>query len=170
LATNHQIYLAIGGNIVPRKKIIIESLVAVKKAFPSQFKVSSLYLTEPFMQVRQPSYYNCCVGFHAGCSPRDLLSFCLSLETSLGRVRNGQRWQSRPIDIDILLFGDDVVTNPDLVIPHYDLENRDFFLEPLSELDKTLIHPCSKIPLSQLLERIPREKRTNPQKLFKPNI
>jgi 2-amino-4-hydroxy-6-hydroxymethyldihydropteridine diphosphokinase len=170
LVTKHQIFLAIGSNIVPRKDTIIRSLVAIRQAFPEGFKVSSIYLTDPFMQVPQPAYYNCCVSFSAGCSPQDLLSFCGSLEFMLGRTRGHHKWQSRPIDIDILLFGGTITKELGLIIPHYDLENRDFFLTPMLEIEKDLVHPVSNEPLGKLLDRIPNTKRTHPQRILKPEI
>ncbi|MCG8338960.1 MAG: 2-amino-4-hydroxy-6-hydroxymethyldihydropteridine diphosphokinase [Proteobacteria bacterium] len=170
MATEHQIFLAIGSNIVPRKNSILKSLVAIKQSFPDQFEVSSVYLTDPFMQVAQPAYYNCCVRFSADCSTQDLLTFCGTLETSLGRKRNDKKWNSRPIDIDIVLFGNMIINRPDLIIPHYDLANRDFFLKPLLELKSDLVHPALNEHLQQLLYQIPFEKRTHPQRLFKPTI
>lgn len=159
-----------GSNIVPRKDSILKSLVAIKQSFPDHYEVSSVYLTDPFMQVAQPAYYNCCVGFSADCSPRDLLTFCGTLEKTLGRKRSGQKWQSRPIDIDIVLFGNQIINKSDLIVPHYDLENRDFFLKPLLELKRDLVHPISNKHMYQLLDKIPLEKRTHPQRLFKPTI
>ncbi len=170
MAAKHQIFLAIGSNIVPRKHSILKALVAIKQSFPDHFDVSSVYLTDPFLQIAQPAYYNCCVGFSADCSPQDLLAFCGTLETSLGRKRNGQKWQSRPIDIDIVLFGSLIINQPDLTVPHYDLDNRDFFIKPLLELKSDLVHPTSNKGLQQLLDQIPLEKKTHPQRLFKPTI
>lgn len=170
MATKHQIFLGIGSNIVPRKVSILKSLVAIKQSFPEQFEFSSIYLTDPFMHVAQPAYYNCCVGFYADCSPQHLLSFCGSLETSLGRQRGDQKWQSRQIDIDIVLFGNKTINQPNLKVPHYDLENRDFFLKPLLEINSDLVHPMSNRRLHQLLDQIPFEKRTHPQRLYKPTI
>ena len=165
LAAYRQIYLAIGSNIVPRKKYIVDCLVAIKNDFPQGFIASCLFLTDPFSQVSQPPYYNCCVGFFSAISPQELLTYCGTLEKKLGRTRSDQRWQSRTIDIDILLMGDLQLNEPDLTIPHYDLVNRDFFLLPLMELDPILVYPKSGIRIDVILKEISQEKRTNPLRL-----
>jgi 2-amino-4-hydroxy-6-hydroxymethyldihydropteridine diphosphokinase len=162
--------LAIGSNIVPRKQYIVDCLVAIKKDFPFGFITSSLFLTDPFSKVSQPSYYNCCVGFRSAIAPRELLTYCGALEKKLGRTRSDQRWQSRTIDIDILLMGDLQLNEPDLIIPHYDLVNRDFFLLPLLELDPMLVNPVSGIRLDRIFKEISQEKRTNPLQLFKLDV
>lgn len=170
MATNCSIFLGLGSNIIPRKEHISKSLVAIKNEFPSNFRFSYLYLTDPFHSLHQPAYYNCCVGFDSSVAPEDLLSFCTSLEKELGRERSESRWASRVIDIDILLYGGKIIQKQNLIVPHYDLENRDFFLLPLIEIEPGLQLPGKHTKLSELLKKIPSELRTNPQKLLKFSI
>ncbi|MBU2512870.1 2-amino-4-hydroxy-6-hydroxymethyldihydropteridine diphosphokinase [bacterium] len=168
MTSQQEVYLAIGGNTSPRKKFIIDSLAILKKTFPQGFHSSCLYLTEPFLRKVQPYYYNCCVLFFSDIQSDELLKITSSIELSLGRERDGTKWQTRTIDIDILLVGQQVVEKPNLAIPHYDLLNRDFFLIPLLELNNDLTYPLTGKALSDYLEEIPEEKRTHPLKLFKP--
>ena len=167
---NKTIYLSIGSNLPPRKKHINSCLIRLKHAFPDQFAVSSLYQTTPYLGVIQPDYYNCCVRFVSEILPFDLLKFCSALEEDLGRVRGEARWQSRTIDIDILLAGDEIIQSPGLILPHYDMHNRDFVLIPLLELDDSLVHPVLGISVRELVSRIDAENRTHPQMLGKPEI
>ena len=87
------------------------------------------------------------------------------IETSVGRQRTGIKWESRIIDIDLLLWGNDIVKLPQLTIPHYDLSNRDFFLIPLLELNPSLVHPSTGTPLAGMLNMIPDILRTHPEKI-----
>ncbi len=168
MTLQQEVYLAVGGNTSPRKKFIIDCLSSLKNAFPHGFYFSSLYLTEPFLKKIQPYYYNCCVRFHSEIDPEELLKKTGAIELNLGRERDGTKWQSRTIDIDILLMGQQLVDKQNLTIPHYDLLNRDFFLIPLLELNEDLTYPSTGISLGKYLEEIPKEKRTHPVKLFKP--
>lgn len=92
-----------------------------------------------------------------------MLTVIQEIEQNQGRQRRGGRWESRTLDIDILLWGSMTIRSKQLTIPHYDLTNRDFFLIPLLELDSELLHPASGIPLSQALNTIPQHLRTHPE-------
>lgn len=153
---------------MPRKSFICGALLRLKKEFPEDFQYSSLYLTDPYLHLQQPSYYNCCAGLKTSLAPRDLLDVCQALEREFGRVRSNKGWQSRTIDIDILLYGERRIAETGLVVPHYDLENRDFFLIPLLELNPGLKYPVGGESVVTLLEALSPEKRTYPQKLLKP--
>ncbi len=76
----------------------------------------------------------------------------------------GEKWEPRIIDIDILLWADDIIEIPQLTIPHYDLNNRDFFLVPLLELNRSLVHPATGVLLQSILDEIPENLRTHPEK------
>ena len=167
---NRTNYLSIGSNQPPRKTYIEKCLVQIKQTFPDQFSVSSLYLTAPYLGVVQPFYYNCCVRFISEIQPYELLKFCAILEKKLGRTRGKSKWQSRTIDVDILLMSDECIYSPDLTLPHYDLQNRDFVLIPLLELDRSLVHPVSGKSFKELLNEIPGKNRTAPFKLHKQEI
>lgn len=166
-AENSVVYLAIGSNLAPRKKHIINCLKLLKKKFTTGFLSSNVYLTRPYQEMLQPAYFNCCVRFKTSFSAREVLEKTSYIEQQLGRKRDGNKWESRTIDLDILFYGNELIDLPDLIIPHYDLSKRDFFIIPLLELDEELINPKTNQSLKNELAQIPHELRTYPIKLRK---
>ena len=102
--------------------------------------VSELRETEPVGPVEQGPFLNGAVQLETSLGPRELLARLLAVENRLGRVR-GERWGPRTIDLDLLLYGDEAIDEPGLVVPHPFLLQRLFVLEPLAELI-----PAQKIP------------------------
>lgn len=144
-------YLGIGSNIGNKIGYIRRSLVALSRLPKTKItKVSSLYETEPYGKKEQPWFINVVVEISTELSPLELLKKCKSIETRLGRQER-ERWAEREIDIDILLYGDIVLSTPELQIPHPDMHNRRFVLIPLSEIAPNAIHPIFKKSISQLL-------------------
>lgn len=103
--------------------------------------VSSLRETAPVGYADQPPFVNAAVAVETSLSPRELLGALLAVERSLGRTREGPRFGPRTIDLDLLLYGDLVLDEPGLTVPHPRLHERRFALEPLHELDATLVLP-----------------------------
>ena len=103
--------------------------------------VSSLRETDPVGVVDQPRFLNGAVAVDTDRPPRELLTVLLGIERRLGRVRDGTRWGPRTVDLDLLLYGEHVVDEPGLRIPHPRLSERRFVLEPLAELDRGLVVP-----------------------------
>ena len=102
-------------------------------------KVSSIYDTEPVGPISQPRFLNLAVEAFTNLKPEGLLAMVKGIEQKLGRVsRTGE---PRVIDIDILLYGDQVVKTPTLIIPHAEMHKRSFVLVPLSEIAPDVIHP-----------------------------
>jgi 2-amino-4-hydroxy-6-hydroxymethyldihydropteridine diphosphokinase len=99
--------------------------------------VSSVYETDPVGGPEQPDYLNAVVAVDTDCTPRELLEIAKRLEAEAGRVP-GERWGPRPLDVDVLLVGDDEVDEDDLVVPHPRLYERAFVMVPLAELDPML--------------------------------
>jgi 2-amino-4-hydroxy-6-hydroxymethyldihydropteridine diphosphokinase len=93
--------------------------------------------------VEQPRFLNGAVALDTELAPRELLSLLLAVERRLGRVRDGSRWGPRTIDLDLLLYGSEVVDEPGLSVPHPRLAERRFALEPLAELAPELVVPGS---------------------------
>lgn len=96
-------------------------------------KLSSFIETKPYGVTDQPDFLNGCCRIWTDFSPRQLLTALQAIEDKMGRVRT-RRWGERIIDLDILLYDDITVNDPDLVIPHPDMKNRAFVLEPLKEI------------------------------------
>ena len=114
--------------------------------------VSEIRETDPVGPVEQGPFLNGAVRIETHLAPRELLERLLAVEERLGRVRR-ERWGPRTIDLDLLLYGDDVVHEPGLTVPHPRLHERRFALEPLSDLAPSLEIP-GKGPISALLAEL----------------
>jgi 2-amino-4-hydroxy-6-hydroxymethyldihydropteridine diphosphokinase len=118
-------------------------------------RVSSLYRTEPLGVKEQDWFVNAVIEIRTTLSPRDLLRALQGIEKSMGRVRdNVPRWGPRAIDIDILLYGQDVVEEEGLCIPHPEMHRRRFVLVPMEELASYVIHPKFGVTIKGLLQRL----------------
>ena len=160
-----KIGLGLGSNISPRKHYITEAIKSLQKFF-SHLVFSSLYQTIAYGNDKQQDYYNLVVILVSKKQPAEILRITKKIEQELGRKLDRQKSQPRTIDIDILFYGNQSMQTKNLVIPHYDLYNRDFFLEPLLELvNAELPSNFSKKILQQALRAIPIEKKTYPKKI-----
>lgn len=141
-------YLGLGSNLGDRLANLRMALRLLALAV-SVRAVSPLYETEPVGVTEQPPFYNavCCV--ESRLTPRDLLGRLKEIERRIGRTA-GLRWGPRPIDLDILLYGDAIVKEPDLEVPHPRLAERAFVLAPLAELEPKLGVP----PLGRTVEEL----------------
>jgi 2-amino-4-hydroxy-6-hydroxymethyldihydropteridine diphosphokinase len=119
---------------------------------------SGWYSTEPVGVEDQDWYLNGVALLETALAPRSLLQHLLTIEKDMGRVRR-KRWDAREIDLDILLFGDDIVQTEDLVIPHPRLHERRFVLAPLAALSPGLLHPISGLTMEELLIRLPKDEQ-----------
>ena len=114
-------------------------------------KASSLYETEPWGLSSQPLFLNQAAEITTSLSARQVLERCQEIEHFLGRER-GDRWAARLIDIDLLIYGNELTATPLLTLPHPYIEQRKFVLIPLVELEPDLILPGSGKSVLQLLE------------------
>ena len=123
-------------------------------------EVSSLYRSAPFGPVEQPEFVNAAARLATQSDGRALLQSLQEIETSMGRVRDGQRWGPRVIDLDLLVLGDQRIDEEDLAVPHPGIAERNFVLLPLRELAPDLIipglGPVTDIPVDERTPRIER--------------
>jgi 2-amino-4-hydroxy-6-hydroxymethyldihydropteridine diphosphokinase len=129
-------YIGLGSNLGDREATIASALAAL----PGVVAVSRLRETAPVGVVDQPRFLNGVARLETALAPRELLDALLAVERSLGRERH-ERWGPRTIDLDLLLYGNEVVDEPGLTVPHPRLHERRFVLEPLAELDQALVVP-----------------------------
>jgi 2-amino-4-hydroxy-6-hydroxymethyldihydropteridine diphosphokinase len=115
---------------------------------------SSLYKTEPVGVAEQDWYINCVSQLTTYLNPYQLIKALLSIEHAMGRRRR-RRWEARIIDLDLLLFGQEIIRSRDLVIPHPLMHERRFVLEPLAQLAPEFMHPVLKVTIRRLLEGLP---------------
>ena len=146
------VYLGLGSNLGDREQNVARAIDLLAQRVKVMEK-SSLYVTEPVDHSDQPLFLNavCCV--RTSLAPEDLLGLAKRIEVSMGRKPsfvNGPR----PIDIDILFYGDKVVNVPQLVIPHPRVQERAFVLVPLVEIAPNLGHPVSGQTVAQMVSRL----------------
>jgi 2-amino-4-hydroxy-6-hydroxymethyldihydropteridine diphosphokinase len=148
-------FVGIGANLGDREGTIRQALERLAERPGAEVvAVSALRETDPVGYLDQPRFLNGAVELRTELPPRDLLELLLGVERELGRVRgDGPRFGPRPIDLDLLLYDDEVVDEPGLVIPHPRLHERRFALEPLAELDPALVVP-GRGEVSQLLAEL----------------
>lgn len=134
-------YVGLGANVGRREVTLRRAVELLREADGVQvLAVSQLRETDPVGVLDQPQFLNGAVAIETALAPREVLDLLLEIERSLGRVR-GERWGPRTIDLDFLLYGDEVVDEPGLRVPHPRLHERRFALEPLAELEPELDLP-----------------------------
>lgn len=148
----HQVYLGLGANLGDRQGNLLQSIQSIR-AIASIQKTSSIYETKPVGYLEQPDFLNMACQISTELPPLDLLHFLKQLERQMGR-QTGFRNAPRPIDIDILLYGDLVIETPELTLPHPRMSERAFVLIPLAEIAPQVVHPVLKLTLSKLLRRV----------------
>jgi 2-amino-4-hydroxy-6-hydroxymethyldihydropteridine diphosphokinase len=124
-------------------------------------RCSSFYRTEPMGRKDQDWFVNGVVLVETSLGPRQMLEFLLSLEKKMGRVRR-ERWGPRVIDLDILFYGEEVIDEENLQVPHPRLHERRFVLIPLKEIAPDLNHPRLGKTISQILSASEREEKVFP--------
>ncbi len=136
------VYIAIGSNLNDPVSQAKNAITALKMLPQSRFlTVSSLYSSQPMGPQQQPDYINAVAAISTELTPPALLEATQHIELEHGRVRKQQRWGPRTLDLDILLYGDEIIESEHLTIPHYGMKNREFVLYPLAEIAPDLILP-----------------------------
>jgi 2-amino-4-hydroxy-6-hydroxymethyldihydropteridine diphosphokinase len=135
-------YIALGSNLQNPREQVLSAIRRLQHLDQSVFiKASSLYLTKPLGSIPQANYINAVVLIKTHLSPENLLMMLQVIEAKHGRIRDGIQWGPRTLDLDILLYGEDVYSSETLTIPHPHLTLRNFVLVPLCEIAPDLILP-----------------------------
>jgi len=147
------IFILAGTNLGDRKANLDFARNSLARA-GTVIKASSHFETEPVGFLDQPWFLNQALELETHLTPPELLSFCQNIESTCGRLRTFPN-APRTLDLDILFFGDIVISREDLVIPHPRLPDRRFALEPLAQIAPEFIHPILKKTILTLLENCP---------------
>jgi 2-amino-4-hydroxy-6-hydroxymethyldihydropteridine diphosphokinase len=160
-------YVGLGSNLGERESLLKSAIEQLAQLPETRLgKVSSLYDTAPVGELDQPNFLNAVIQLETALTARQLLWNLLLIERRLGRVRHpGQRYGPRTIDLDLVLFGDQVIDTPDLKVPHPEYHRRAFVLVPLAEIEPRLVHPVFGLTASELLERV--EQRPEVRRMSK---
>ena len=151
-------YIAIGSNLASPLEQVNAAVQALGEIPQSRIvAVSSFYRTPPLGPQDQPDYLNAAVVLDTALNADTLLDNTQRIELQQGRVRKAERWGPRTLDLDIMLFGHEVINTPRLTVPHYDMKNRGFMLWPLFDVAPDLTFPDA-LSLKAVLDSLDAEK------------
>ena len=145
-------HIGLGSNLNNPKKQIHDAVISINNQTDIEvIGLSSLYETMPVDGSNQPNYINAIAKIKTHLTPLELLRVCQHIEDSQHRVRE-KKWGARTIDLDIILYGEQVVASAELIIPHIEMMNRSFVLVPLAELE-----PDLKVPILGNIQTLIKE-------------
>ncbi|MFP4915055.1 2-amino-4-hydroxy-6-hydroxymethyldihydropteridine diphosphokinase [Staphylococcus coagulans] len=149
-------YLGLGSNIGDRENQLKEAIRLLRENEAIEIiEISPIYETKPVGYTEQPDFLNLCLHIKTELSAQALLKVALNTEAELHRVRK-IRWGPRTIDIDILLYGDEVIEETDLIVPHPRMTERAFVMIPLNDIAANVIEPRSR----QMIQNIVQQDET----------
>ena len=149
------VLIGMGSNLGDREGLLLSARTALSRIDAvAVVGCSSLYDTAP-VGPPQPRFLNAVVAVECSLGPRQLLAILQQIETDLGRVTR-EKWGPRPIDLDLLLWGNEIISQGGLQIPHLELHKRRFALEPLLEIAPDAVHPLLHERLADVLARLPK--------------
>ena len=148
-------YVGLGSNLAePSVQITSARSALVNVDGVREFSFSSLYHSLPMGPQDQPDYVNAVMCVETALLPFDFLHCLQKIENEHGRIRKGERWGARTLDLDILMYGDQEIDEPDLIVPHLGISERSFVLYPLFEIAPTLFIPGKGV-ISDMVEKCP---------------
>ncbi len=150
----NQVFLSLGTNLGDRRRNLQEAVACLRAAM-TVTAVSPVYETAPWGDTDQPDFFNICLAAETGQTSQELLQFLKRTETELGREKS-RRWGPRLIDIDILAYGDRVIREKNLMIPHSRMAERTFVLAPLADIAPEWVHPITGKSVVQMLTAVYR--------------
>ena len=154
----HKAYVAVGSNMRDSRQLIEHGVAKLRNHETIRnFKESKLLVTKPYGPVEQDDFLNGCVSFETLLDPEELLAVLHKIEAEANRERK-IHWGPRTLDLDIIFYDKLVYESEDLVIPHVDMQNRQFVLVPLMELAPNYRHPLLGLTVAQMSEKLKTEE------------
>jgi len=148
-------YIAIGSNQGDRELYLLRAVAEIGKIPDAKvIGLSPFYETTPVGMTDQPNFYNAVLRLSTRLSPHDLLKALQSIEDNVFKRKRTLKWGPRSMDLDILLYGSQIINSAELVVPHPQMLNRRFVLQPLSDLSPDLKHPENGMSIGQLLKSL----------------
>ena len=152
------VYFSLGSNLGDRYSNLLECVSLIESNVGEIKSISSVYKNSAQGFIGD-YFYNCCVKVLTSYKPHELIEIILSIEKKIGRTnRKTKKYESRKIDIDIILYDDLIIEEKNLTIPHPRYTQRSFVLVPMLEIDNKLVDPKSKIMVKELLGEISSEE------------
>ena len=150
----HRVYLSLGSNMGDKRENLLEAIKRIGKLENTEVVKSSTILeTEPFGYIEQDNFLNVCLEVKTLMTAQEFLKSILQIELDMGRVRE-IKWGPRIIDIDILFYDSEVIEEDNLAVPHPWICEREFVLEPLSEIAPNYVHPLEKKSIAMLTRKL----------------
>ncbi len=163
----HVSYIGLGSNIGEREEYLYGAIEALD-AYPDieVKKISSFIETKPYGNEKQDDFLNGAIKVETMLSPVELLEVCQKIENESGRVRT-EEWGPRTLDLDILIYDDQIIETEKLVVPHPDMMNRDFVLRPMVEIASGFVHPVTGKTMGRMMVELHEKENSRPTKRWR---
>ena len=145
-----KVYLCLGGNIGDTRNYLQNAVAMIGRRIGRIVSQSAIYQSEPWGFNAEQMFLNQVVVAETELEPHAVLELCLQIEAELGRTRSGNGYEPRTIDIDIVFFGNRIIDQPDLQVPHPLMHRRNFVLRPLCDVAADFVHPVFGLTVKQL--------------------
>lgn len=153
---------SLGSNMGDRRKRLEHAADLLCERAGFKVSISGMYESPAWGFESDSSFINCCLALRTGLNPFELIEIALGIEEEMGRTRGGSGYSDRVIDLDLLLCGDQVISQEGLIVPHPRMNLRKFVLVPLAEILPTMRHPVSGLTITELLENCPDQSEVKP--------
>ncbi|WP_419655568.1 2-amino-4-hydroxy-6-hydroxymethyldihydropteridine diphosphokinase [Desulfosarcina variabilis] len=158
MSLDHRVYLSVGSNLGDKLDNCLKGLAALTDSGETMLRrVSRFYRTSPVDYTDQDWFVNAAVEIDTGLSPEALLAELLAIQKRMGRKADAIRFGPRVLDLDILLYDDRVIQSKHLILPHPRMHKRAFVLQPICDIDPTIMHPVLGTTMGALLSALDDE-------------